>query len=126
MLNYFQLNSWVTVLLRGDPYALAILIHLMLHRNIAKGTPEELRNTTFQQSHKQIAEITGMTKPTVKAKLNKLKDLQLIEFIDTPKNKYSFKIMCINEPTITQIPMEKSKPETKTGTDPGWENPFDK
>ena len=97
----------------------------MLHRNIAKGTPEELRDVTFPQSHKQIAEITGMTKPTVKVKMNKLKDLQLIESVDAPKDKYSFRIMCINEPKITQIPIEKSEPNTKTGTDKGWENPFD-
>lgn len=114
MLNYFQMNSWVVTLLRGDPYALALLIHLMLHRNIAK-------DISHPQSHKQMAEMTDMTRPTVKVKLDKLKNLLLVEPVDAPKGKYAFKIMCINEPKITQIP---SEPNTKTGTDEGWENPF--
>ena len=123
MLNYTQLNSWVVTLLRGDPYALSVLVHLMLHRNIIKDIPREDQDITYPQSHKQIADITGMTKPTVKAKLDKLKNLLLIEPTDAPKNKHSFRIICTNEPTIIQIPKEISEPTTKTGTGKkSWEN----
>ena len=95
MLNYFVLDSWVVTLLRGDPYALAVLVHLMLHRNTAK-------DATFPQTHKAIAELMGISKPTVAAKLDKLKKLLLIEPVDAPKNQHSFRITCMNEPNIIQ------------------------
>ena len=115
MLKYFKLDAWVVTLLRGDPYALAVLVHLMLHRNLDK-------DATDPQTHQAIAERVGISRPTVVIKLDKLKHLSLIEPVDAPKKRHSFQIVCIdNEPNIIQIPKQPDLESTED-TKVGWEN----
>ena len=101
--------------MRGDPYALAVLVHLMLHRNLDK-------DATDPQTHQAIAERVGISRPTVVIKLDKLKHLSLIEPVDAPKKRHSFQIVCIdNEPNIVQIPKQPDLESTED-TKVGWEN----